>query len=154
MDPTALQQLGLTEDQIAQLMEMGALAEEGGIIGQEMEMANQLRNTPGPQGRFTGKAYVRANPMEFVGAGLQQAMGGIQQQKGIKQQRENAQAQADLRKQYMEALIGNLRNPQGATITPSQVPNRGLAAPQRTAQQMFPMPGGAGATVTPAMLRR
>lgn len=156
MDPTTLQQLGLTEDQIAQLMQLGVLEDERGTINKEMEIAQQLRQTPGPQGRFTGKAYVGANPMEFLGRGLKQIRGGMEEQKGLKRQRENAKRQAELRQQYLSILLKN-QNP--ATVTPPQVPQApmGMGAPQRTPAQMFPMPAGgrpAGATMTPGMMGR
>lgn len=159
MDPTQLQQLGLTEDQIAQLMQLGVLESEGGTINQELEMATQLRNAPGPQGRFAGRSYNKAHPLEHIAGAINQVRGGIEQKQATERQRENAKRQADLRQMYLSAFLKNRQNPPGATITPGQIPPGGMAPPQRTPAQMFPMPAGGGqapygATMTPGMLRR
>lgn len=154
MDPQVLQQLGLTEDQIAQLMQLGVLQDEKGILNQELEMAQQLRQTPGPRGRYTGRAFVAANPLEFLGRGLDRVRGSMETARVTEAQRENARRAADARQQYLSAILRQPQRPAGATMTPSQVGPGGITPPQMTPAQMFPMPGGAGATMTPAMLRR
>ena len=158
MDPTQLQQLGLTEDQIAALMQMGVLSGEESNIEEQLAQAQQLRNRPGPRGRFSGRAYTKAHPLEHLASGINQVRGGIEANQAMEKRKANLEEQARLRQQFMAAYLKNRKNPPGATIAPGQIPPGGIAPQQQpTAGGMFPMPAGGmpyGATATPGMLRR
>jgi len=158
MDPTQLQQLGLTEEQIAALMQMGVLQGEESNIQEQLSQAEELRGRQGPQGRFSGRAYTKANPMEHMAHAINQVRGGIEAQRAMKQRTQNQKDQAALRQQFLAAYLKNRKNPPGATIAPGQIPPGGIAPQQQpSAGGMFPMPAGGmpyGATATPGMLRR
>jgi len=141
MDPTQLQQLGLTEDQIAQLMQLGVLQEEKGITSKELEMAQQLRQTPGPRGRYSGRSFIAPNPMEYLGRGIDRIRGSYESQQATERMRENAQKQASLRQQFLQALLkGQQQQRPASPQVPGATP--GIMPQQPTAQGMFPMMGG------------
>ncbi len=105
---------GFTPQQISALMQLGVLQEEGGIIGQEMELADQLRATPTPQGRYSGRTFVSSHPLEMVGTALNRGLGAYRQKQGMAQQRENARRKAELRAQFLRQMGGR------GTPTPAQ----------------------------------
>ena len=113
MDIMSLMQ-GMSEEEQRALMEALGIdygAESDALSGQ-LAQADQLRNTPMPEGRQAGNVYQAANPLEFLGAGMQQYQGGQDAQRiegemsGVRQQG------ADNRTQIMQILAG-LRNQQG-----------------------------------------
>ncbi len=124
-----LMQQGFTPQQINQLMRLGVLEEEGGIISQEMEMANRLRERQGPTARYSGRGYVAANPMEFLATGIDRIRGAYNAQQAIDQQRQNAAEKARLRAQFLE-MMGRGQTPQAPVpgVTPPIRPAPGPAA--------------------------
>lgn len=66
----------LTEEEIAQLMELGIIPEELQQAQADMALANRRKTTPMPKGRnVRGNIYVAANPLEFLGAGMERYRG-------------------------------------------------------------------------------
>ena len=114
-----LMQQGFTPQQIQALMQLGVLEEEGGIISQEMEMANRLRDRQSPRGRYSGRAFVTANPMEFLATGIDRIRGEYNAQQAIDRQRQNAAEKAKLRAQFLQ-MMGRGQAPQ--TPAPGATP--------------------------------
>jgi len=52
-------------------------ATERGLLDEQMSQAGALRDQAGPQGRYTGRVYTAANPMEHIAS----TFGNIQGQK-------------------------------------------------------------------------
>ena len=82
-----MQSLGLTEEDMAALFESGVFGERAGMLGDQMGMANQMRNTPTPEMRQAGRVQVAANPLEMLSSGLsriagQKQMGDLMDQRG------------------------------------------------------------------------
>lgn len=128
------------------------------ILEAQMGRANALRDTEAPQGRQAGRVYVAANPLEFIGRGIQQYRGGKEAQRVEEARQEaltkeekarQAGALAEIRAQ--QRLIDDLRGP-GAAAAPVQGPPAPAAAPAPTPQGSVQggQVGGAGAPpVTP-----
>lgn len=78
---------------------------------QEAQASALRRNpmTPGPRGRWTGRTYTAAHPLEFAAGALGSGIGAYQEQKARDRQKEILQEQADLRGKYMNDLIGALK---------------------------------------------
>ena len=70
-----MQALGLTEEDLAALFESGVSGERMGMLGDQMGMADQLRNTAAPEMRQAGRVQVASNPLEMLGAGLSRIKG-------------------------------------------------------------------------------
>lgn len=125
-----LMQQGFTPQQIQQLMQLGVLQEEGGIVSQEMQMANQLRQRQMPGGRYSGNAYVAAHPFEFVATGLDRVRGEMAAQQAIERQRQIAQDKARLRAQFLRQMgmgAGSQTPRPGATPPIRQAPTPSAA---------------------------
>jgi len=109
----ALDELGLTPEQIESIMQLGVLAGEAPMQQRMEAQGSGLRRnpmTPGPRGRWTGRTYTAAHPMEFAAGALGSGIGAYQEQQARDRQQELLQEQADLRKQYMMAQIAALKS--------------------------------------------
>ncbi len=97
----------LPPEVLEQLIAMGAIGGEQDELAQQMEQAQAIRTQGMPEGRYTGRTYVAANPLEFIGDFMQKRnakkeMGGIRD------------SQEELRQQQLEgrrAFLEMLRNP-------------------------------------------
>lgn len=92
----------LTDEQIQELIALGALPDQQAAIQQQLEQAQYLRDQAmqAPQMRGNGRVQTAANPLEFLAAGLQ----GYRANKDIKtlqeQQAEILRQQATGRGKY------------------------------------------------------
>lgn len=119
MDDLSIQEL--SDEDLAKLVAMGAIPEEQAALAKQIQQAQMLQQRAGPEMRGNGRVQTAANPLEFVGAGLQQ-YAGMRKEKA-------AQAQMDaLRKQQM----------QGRQLYAS----RAIDSPYRRATQPFVQPVG------------
>ena len=108
---------GFTEADIERLMELGVLSQEQDILDRQRKQAELLQATPGARGRFAGRVYKAANPLEHAGVALQRIRGS-QQLAGLPgQERDLAQEQMRRRIEY---LMAGRRNP-GAAAAPTSV---------------------------------
>lgn len=85
----------LSDEQIQQLMQLGIIPQQQDILGKQLQLAQGLRYSQGPQGRDSGRVYTAPNPLEV-------AMHNIQQYQAGKQMQDIQQKQQDmLRKQAL-----------------------------------------------------
>ncbi len=129
---------GLTEQQIEEIMSLGALTAQGQIAQQGYDRAQALRQSPLPRGRWTGRVYRSAHPMEFVSSGVDRVMGELQSRKRMEEQRQIAEEQARLRSSLLGAMLKRQQNPPAAPVAPGS---------------MTPTPVGAGNPMTEALRR-
>lgn len=54
-----------------------------GAMSDQMQMAQQLRNTPSAQGRQAGRVYTAANPLEHIASAYQQRKGSDMQEEAL-----------------------------------------------------------------------
>ena len=133
----ALEEVGLTPDQIDAIMGLGVLAGEQPMQQRMEQLGTEQRRqpmTPGPRGRWTGRIYRHAHPTEFMAGALGSGIGAYQEQKARQRQEAILQEQAEGRKAYLgaltQALRGGVRQPQGGVtfaegINPGS-PNTGM----------------------------
>ncbi len=65
----------LSDEDIAQLIQLGVIPEEQAALLKQQQQAQMLQQRPGPEMRGNGRVQTAANPLEFIGAGLQQYAG-------------------------------------------------------------------------------
>ncbi len=94
----------LTEDQIAQLMELGVLPDEQKSLAEQLTQARELRNRQGPQGIDTGRIYTAANPLEHAVHAYEGIKAGKQIDELLKQQQESLMKQSEGRSAFLKAL--------------------------------------------------
>lgn len=94
----------LSEEEIAQLMEMGALDDQMGILDKQLAQATALRNAPGPEGRDSGRVYTAANPLEHLVHAAQGIQAGSQMEDLAKKQEAILGQQTSGRKAFLDAL--------------------------------------------------
>jgi hypothetical protein len=104
----------LTEDEIAQLMQLGALPEEQKSLIDQLSSARELRNREGPQGIDTGRVFTAANPLEHAAHAYQGIKAGRQIDDLLKKQQEILLKQTDGRSAFLKALR---RKPQQIEMT-------------------------------------
>lgn len=94
MDELSIQEL--SDEDLAKLVQLGQIPEQQAMLIKQMQQAQALQQRPGPQMRGEGgRVQTAANPLEFIGAGLQQYA-------GMKREKE-AQAKMDaLMKQQLQ----------------------------------------------------
>ena len=129
---------GLTEEQINEILTLGAIPGQGSIAEQQYEAGQQLRRTPWPRGRWTGRTYSRAHPLEHAAAAAERVIGGVQSRQALDQQQQLLQRQAQLRAAMFRHMYG------GGSGGPNPVtPAPGAAAPIIPGS-MTPHYGGGG----------
>jgi len=75
------------------------------VLDPQMTAAQGLRDTPMPEGRSVRGGYTAANPLEFVGAGMQKYQ-GQQQLKDLQGQQTALRGKGnDLRTKFMTQLL-------------------------------------------------
>jgi hypothetical protein len=94
----------LTEDEIAQLMELGAIPEEQKSLAGSLAEARELRNRQGPQGIDTGRVFTAANPLEHAVHAYQGIKAGRQIDDLLKKQQESLLKQTEGRSAFLKAL--------------------------------------------------
>lgn len=92
MDELSIQEL--SDEDLAKLVELGMIPEEQAALAKQMQQAQMLQRQPGPQGRQSGRVFTAANPLEFVGAGLQQYA-------GMRKEKQAMDKMDELRKQQL-----------------------------------------------------
>jgi len=96
---------GLTDEQIEEIMQLGALQGQQGLAQTQYERAQALRNAPGPRGRWTGRIYRHAHPLEHISHGIDRTMGAIEAEKQMKRQEQILAEQARLRGAMMRGMM-------------------------------------------------
>ena len=96
----------LTPEQLEQLIALGIIPDEQAGLNQQMDQANQLRNTPIPKGGMAGRVYV-GDPFGALAAGFDRYQGNKQ----IKQIQGQQKDLMDKQMQARMAYVNLLRNP-------------------------------------------
>lgn len=109
----------LTEDEIAQLMELGAIPQEQEQLLSSLSQARELRNRPGPQGYDGGRVYTAASPLEHAAHAFQSIKAGKQIDDLLKQQQENLLKQTDGRTAFLKALRRKPKSFEMTTFEPT-----------------------------------
>lgn len=94
----------LTEEEIAQLMELGQLPTEQQQLAEQLTQARGLRNREGPQGISSGRVYTAASPIEHAVRAYEGIKAGKQIDDLIKRQQENLLKQTEGRAAFLKAL--------------------------------------------------
>lgn len=94
----------LSEEEIQQLMELGALPTEQSQLASSLAQATALRNKEGPQGQQTGRVYTAASPIEHAVHAWQGIKAGKQMDSILKKQQENLLKQTEGRGAFLKAL--------------------------------------------------
>lgn len=100
---------GLTEEQLQQLIELGVIDEQQGFLGEQAAQANAIRNQAGPQMQGNGRVMTAANPLEFLGQGIQKFQAG----KDLEEIGKKRQGNIDKRLTGRQALLDAIRNRAG-----------------------------------------
>jgi len=86
----------LSDEDLAKLVELGLIPEQQAALAKQAQQARMLQQTAMPEGRSNGRVYTAANPLEFIGHGLQQYA-------GIRKERQAEEKMDELRKQQLQA---------------------------------------------------
>lgn len=86
--------------------------EQAGDIQQQMGIADELRNTPMPEGRDSGRVYTAANPLEILGATIKQFKGQRDYRKETKELKKLRKQTGLSRAGFNEAIIAAMRGTQ------------------------------------------
>ena len=102
-------ELGLTDEQIDQLIALGELPTEQEIQQERLERAQALQETPTPQGRYLGggRIYTAAHPLEHIAGALRQGVGSWQARKTERERRR----MAEIESQRFADLLRTMRRP-------------------------------------------
>lgn len=109
MDETSLE--GLSEEEIQHLMELGVIPSKQTLLQQQMDRANALRDTEGPQMRGNNRVQTAANPLEFAVA----AYKGYQANKDVKKLEQQQAAQLQKQVDGRSLFLRKLRPPTAPT---------------------------------------
>lgn len=101
----------LSEEEIQQLIQLGIIPEQQGILAQQIAQANALRNSPGPEMRGNGRIQTAANPLEFLAKGMQEYKTTKELKELRKQQQDALQEQVRGRRTFLSALNRNRSAP-------------------------------------------
>lgn len=113
---------GLTEEQIEEIMQLGALEGQRGLADTQYQQAQALRGQRGPRGRWMGRIYRHAHPLEHISHGVDRVMGSIEAEKQMRRQEEILQRQGQLRAGVFAKLLQGQKQQQPPTGAMSPVP--------------------------------
>lgn len=97
---------GMSKEQIEQLTRLGILPEMNSELDTQMSQATALRNQGQPIMRENRRVSTAANPLEFLGTGIQKYKAGKQIEALRKSKQENLDAAAKGRAEYLAAKYG------------------------------------------------
>jgi hypothetical protein len=103
MDELSVQDMG--DEELAQLLALSGIPDQQAQLMRQQIMAQRLQQTPTPQGRQAGGAFVAANPLEFLGAGMQQFAGMRKEQDATRQLDELRKQQIQARQLFGKKLM-------------------------------------------------
>jgi len=103
---------GYSEEEIEQILQLAELEGQTGILEDQMEAANKLRETETTPGINSGRVYTAANPLQHIGD-FGQRYKGEQQAKSVEEERQRileeqtAARMAFLRTQGTPPVVGD-----------------------------------------------
>jgi hypothetical protein len=108
----------MSEEEIAQLMELGVIPEEQKNLATSLSQARELRYGQGPQGHDSGRIYTAASPLEHAVHAYQGIKAGKQIDELLKKQQENLLKQTEGRTAFLKALRRKPQQIQMASFEP------------------------------------
>ncbi len=104
----------LDEEDLNAILGLSTGQDKAAQLQSQLEMANSLRNTPGPEGRQYGRMYTAANPLEHVAHAWQGIKAGKDAERLTKEQNDLMQSQMEARKRFFELMMLRNQDPQQA----------------------------------------
>ena len=114
----------LSDDDLAQLIQLGVIPEEQAQLMKQAQQAQMLQQRPGPQMRGEGgRVQTAANPLEFIGAGLQQYAGMRNEKKAMSKLDELRKQQLQGRQLYADKMMDTPYRRESMTVPMMQEPD-------------------------------
>lgn len=122
MDELSLQEL--SDEDLAKLVELGAIPEQQAALAKQMQQARMLQQQAGPEMRGNSRVQTAANPLEFLGTGLQQ-YAGMRQGKETQAKLDALQKQQMMGRQlYAQKAFDSPYRRESATVPMTADPSR------------------------------
>lgn len=119
----------LSDDELAQLIQLGVIPEEQAQLLKQQQQAQMLQQKGLPEGRQAGRVYVAPNPLEFVGA-VGNAIKAQHQEKDIQGQLDALRKQqVQGRQLYADKLLDTPYRRQSMTVPMQTDPDFGIKPP-------------------------
>lgn len=138
---------------LKQLYDAGQIDAKQARLALKLKEAQGVRSAKGPQGRYTGRTYVAANPLEHLVDALRKRKAGKNIGEMESQQEAMSQQQADARGEFRKGSDAALRGGmyQGNDVTTFGMPEQAsmgqgqpIAAPPPPPQPVTQNPGSPG----------
>lgn len=97
---------GLSEEELQQLMDLGVIPQKQDALALQLAQATKLRNSPGPQGRDSGRVYTAASPLEHIAHAAQGIKAGRDMKRVEQEQKDLMASQVQGRSQFLKAMYG------------------------------------------------
>lgn len=116
---------GMSEEEIQKLMELGVIPKQQDALAQQLAQATAVRNSPGPQGRDSGRVYTAASPLEHIAHVAQSIKAGKDMERIGKQQQASMEDQVRGRSQFLKMMYGKKPHLDSIEYDPqtAQMPN-------------------------------
>jgi hypothetical protein len=101
----------MSEEDIQKMVDLGLIDENMAENARQMQTAEKLRYSEAPGMRGNSRVMTAANPMEFIGRGIQQYRAGRQMEDLAKQRGELGKQQTAGRRNYWDVLRGMRQKP-------------------------------------------
>lgn len=119
----------LSDEDLAQLIQLGVIPEEQAQLLKQQQQAQMLQQRPGPEMRSNGRVQTAANPLEFIGAGLQQYAGIRKEKQALEKLDELRKQQVQGRQLYADKLLDTPYRRQSMTVPMQTAPDYGIKPP-------------------------
>jgi hypothetical protein len=106
----------MSDDELQQLIALGIIPEEQAQLLKQQQQAQMLQQRPGPEMRGNGRVMTAANPLEFVGAGLQQYAGMRKEKQALDKLDELRKQQLQGRQLYAGKMMDTPYRRQSMTV--------------------------------------
>lgn len=107
---------------LGRLMPLSGIPDEQALARQLMEFGREDSRTEMPKGYHVGGTYIAASPLEHLAAGLQRAMGTVQQRKAAANIQDLIGKQVKGRNALAEALGRRMTPPEPEYAGPVEAP--------------------------------
>lgn len=95
----------LSDEDLNAILGLGTADEKSAQLQQQLALANELRNSQGPEGRGYGGVYTAASPLEHAAHAWQGIKAGKDADRLGEEQNALLQQQNDARRKYFEAMM-------------------------------------------------
>lgn len=119
----------LSDEDLAQLIQLGVIPEEQAQLLKQQQQAQMLQQRAGPEMRSNGRVQTAANPLEFIGSGLQQYAGMRKEKQALSKMDELRKQQLQGRQLYADKLLDTPFRRQSMTAPMTNAPDFGVKPP-------------------------